>query len=633
MKCPQLSIALCWGLILSVSAEPPTPAIAVSKGSWVPLFDEKTPLMPETTVDTPQARITRIGDRARDRHAREGMFHAYDHYLTWYWEERTMAIEIVDEVAKGGTEVIFNYTTLAPLGAPEFRAFYRGINTVAEYHFNLLAPLTGPNRYTAKISQQMPENRPLRIGDRIEFEISQFLQAPKNGRSNYYGTTMLYIVGQGVVPWLAEGTLLDSAPLPQSAWMGGATTLPYQYSDEPEDRFKQMAGNIAPENAQPFLFGRRLHHTDFGNGTHSEPGNPVFDAHAGKLGPLFTARSCVECHTQNGRSLPPEIGAPMTHSVTQVAANAAGAPHPVLGKVLQPLAVSGAPEGSAAISRYLETAGTYADGTAFSLRRPEYVFEGKTVDHFSVRLAPPLVGLGLLEAIDETTIFALADPDDANGDGISGKARRVTDPETGEARLGRFTAKAGEARLRHQIAAALDNDMGVTTSIFPGKDAKPELSDSELEEMTRYVSLLGVAARRDLGDPQVARGAQVFEAAKCAACHVPELATGRFHPLAELRNQTIRPFTDLLLHDMGPGLADTLGEPGANGSEWRTPPLWSIGLTAGVSGGEAYLHDGRARSIAEAILWHGGEAEASREHYRKLPQVDRAALEAYVKSL
>src|SRR5690606_9633482 len=157
--------------------------------------------------------------------------------------------------------------------------------------------------------------------------------------------------------------------------------------------FKQMAGNIAPENAQPFLLGRRLHHTDFGNGTHSETGNPAFDAHAGKLGPLFTARSCVECHTHNGRSLPPEIGAPMAHSVTQVAANATGAPHPTLGKVLQPLAVGGAPEGNAVISRYLESAGSYADGTPFSLRRPEYAFQGKTVDHFSVRLAPPLVGL------------------------------------------------------------------------------------------------------------------------------------------------------------------------------------------------------------------------------------------------
>jgi len=604
----------------------------------VPLFDTNTQLEPPTTIDTPTALITHVADRARDRHAREGMFSAYDHYLTWYWEERTIAIEIVDRVAKGGTGITFNYTTLTPLGAPEFRAFFRGINTVAEYHFNLLAPLVGSNRYSATINSKLPENRSLQIGDRVEIEISQFIEAAEHGRNNYYGTAILYIVGQGIVPWQGVGPLLDSYPLPEIAWLGGQTTLPYQYSNEPEHRFKQTAGNIAPTNAQPFMLGRRLHHTDFGNGAHSESGNPIFAEHVGKLGPQFIARSCVACHVNNGRALPPAIGAPMLQSVVKVASDANGSPHPILGSVLQPQSTTTPAEGSATIASYTSINGQYADGTLYTLRKPNYSFAGVTPSHFSVRIAPPLVGLGLLEAVDESTIIALADPDDANSDGVSGRIQTVTDPEFGQLRLGRFTSKGGKARLSHQIAAALNTDMGVTTAIFPMLNGEttsdaPELSAADLDQMTRYVALLGVSARRDLMNPEALRGEQLFTSAQCVKCHTPTLATGPYHPMTELRSQSIRPYTDLLLHDMGPGLADNLGEDDATGSEWRTPPLWSIGLTAGVSGGEAYLHDGRARSLEEAILWHGGEADAAKESFRNLSAADRVALVRFLKSL
>ena len=431
---------------------------------------------------------------------------------------------------------------------------------------------------------------------------------------------------------------LDSYPLPEHAWLGGRTTLPYQYSDEPTHRFKQLAGNIAPTNMQPFMLGRRLHHTDFGNGAHSEPGNPVFTEHVGKLGPAFIARSCVECHVNNGRALPPAVGGPMYQSVVRVAADAIGTPHPVLGSVLQPRSTAGPAEGSAVISSYTYTSGQYGDGTAYSLRRPNYTFSGTTPTHYSVRLAPPLVGLGLLEAVGEGTVLALADPDDADGDGISGRIRMVLDPEDGQPRLGRFTYKGGQARLSHQIAAALNKDMGVTTHIFPVLDGAtvggpPELSAADLEDMMRYVAVLGVGARRDLNDPVALQGEQLFHIAQCTACHAPTLHTSPFHPMAELRDQTIHPYTDLLLHDMGPGLADNLGEPGASGSEWRTAPLWNIGLTAGVSGGEAYLHDGRARTLEEAILWHGGEAEASKEAFRNMSESERAAVIKFLQSL
>src|SRR5436305_3212246 len=180
--------------------------------------------------------------------------------------------------------------------------------------------------------------------------------------------------------------------------------------------------------------------------------------------------------------------------------------------------------------------------------------------------------------------------------------------------------------------------MGVTTSIFPVLDGEttggtPELADSDLDNLTRYIALLGVSARRDLTDTQALQGEQLFTSANCVKCHTPTLTTSPYHPMTELRSQTIHPYTDLLLHDMGAGLADNMGEGNASGSEWRTSPLWSIGLTAGVSGGEAYLHDGRARTLEEAILWHSGEAEASKEAFRTMPASDRAALVKFLKSL
>ena len=485
----------------------------------------------------------------------------------------------------------------------------------------------------------------------MEVEISQFLLDPRHGRNNYYGTVLLYIVGQGIVPW-AEGQdlgfnggivgsvnqSLDSYPLPTNAWLGGQTTLPYQYSNEPTNRFKQLAGNISPTNGLLFMLGRRLHHTDFGDGTHSEPDNPIYTEQVGKLGPKFINRSCVACHVNNGRALPPAIGAPMLQSVVKVGSDANGTAHPTLGSVLQPQSVSGPVEGGATIASYTTTSGQYGDATPYSLQKPNYSFSGTTPAFFSVRIAPQLVGLGLLEAVSESTIMALADPSDTNADGISGRVQTVLDPQTSQQRLGRFGYKGSKARVSHQIAAAYNTDMGVTSPIFPVLDdgtsnAIPEVSFDDIDKLNRYVTLLGVAARRNLSDTQALQGEQLFASANCVKCHTPTLTTSVYHPMTELRNQTIHPYTDLLLHDMGPGLADNMGEASASGSEWRTAPLWSIGLTAGVSGGEAYLHDGRARSLEEAILWHGGEAEASKEIFRNMSATQRAAVIKFLNSL
>jgi CxxC motif-containing protein (DUF1111 family) len=218
----------------------------------------------------------------------------------------------------------------------------------------------------------------------------------------------------------------------------------------------------------------------------------------------------------------------------------------------------------------------------------------------------------------------------------------VTDPQSGQSRLGRFGWKASEARLSHQIASALNNDMGVTNPIFPGPDCGSaqtgcgasgnEVGASEIDRWVRYIALLGVRARRSL-DSQALAGQALFTSAGCAKCHTPSMRTSPHHPFAELRNQDIQPYTDLLLHDMGPGLASTMGQGTATGAEWRTPPLWNISYGVAVSGGEAYLHDGRARNLSEAILWHGGEAAAAKEAFRTLSASNRAALLKFLQSM
>jgi CxxC motif-containing protein (DUF1111 family) len=282
---------------------------------------------------------------------------------------------------------------------------------------------------------------------------------------------------------------------------------------------------------------------------------------------------------------------------------------------------------------------------------------------FSLRAAQPLLGAGLLEAVPESDILARAHatPDE---DGVKGQANYVFDPESGAVRLGRFGWKAGKISLRHQAAAALLQDMSVTTPVYPTRDclagpaqctaakAQPGLAESDLQTISRYLELLAVPAQRSLAsgfpkgvapladldvDPaKVAAGAKVFQTMRCTSCHVDTMKTGAGHPLAELRSQTIKPYTDLLLHDMGPGLADTYVEGSASGNLWRTSPLWGIGYTdrvMGTAGKVGYLHDGRARTLTEAVMWHGGEAAKAQQRFVALSATDRAALLAFLQSL
>lgn len=626
----------------------------------MPLYDANTVLEPAGRVQQGNRLITRFADRARDRHAKESQFQAYDHYLSFYWEHRTAALEIIEDQFPDGTASIrMNVRTQWRLNdrEAENRWFYRGINTVAEFCDNGTMVVVDTFNYYKERTRNCRTGQPIRRGDKLEFEVSQFLDpSVPRGRAAYYGTTFLYVVGEGIVPWdVAPGTFStpmfgggtkDSVKIPERAWLGGRTTLPYAHSGETDHHFQQMATNLNHHNGQPFVLGRRLHHTSFVSGTHDEHAeNGVFQEMVGKAGTRYVNEGCSSCHVRNGRAAPEAPGVPLSKWVFKVG-DTQGQPHPQWGRVLQPRGSGG--EGTVAIERWNEANG---------LRSPSYRFSNGAPPRFSGRVAPQLVGMGLLEAVAESTVLALEDPDDANRDGISGRANRVTDPVTGQTRLGRFGWKAGTSSLRHQIASALNSDMGVMTSLLPRPDCGTTqagcstggtpLADEHLQNLAKYIALLGVRPQRDLQDPAVQRGEATFSAIGCGGCHRPTMQTSPYHPLAELRDQTIRPYTDLLLHDMGPGLADNLGEGDASGSEWRTPPLWGLGLSACVTGGatdapqgsqvctpvHSYLHDGRARSIEEAILWHGGEGEASKNAYRALTPSQQQDLLRFLESL
>lgn len=366
-----------------------------------------------------------------------------------------------------------------------------------------------------------------------------------------------------------------------------------------------------------------------------------------QLGPLFSNDACVHCHAGFGRGLSQigsdgaiDIHGPVSEALVRVSllAGAPGDPGgpipvPAYGTQLQDHATSGVPEAQVQLM-WVERQEAMGDGTLISLRAPRLVIRDGNGDPIpismasSYRIAPSMIGLGLLEAISEETLAALADPDDNNGDGISGRINRVWDPELGATVTGRFGWKANTSSLHVQTAAAAAHDIGLSNTTFPESDGSRDITDEQVDAMAFFSATVAVPAAAPT-DRSADRGRQLFSDFGCAHCHIPTLVTGD-HPIAELAHQTIHPYTDLLLHDMGDLLTDARPDFLADGREWRTPALWGIGLAQVVRKGATFLHDGRARTYAEAIMWHGGEAGAAREAFRTASAQDRDALAAFL---
>lgn len=402
---------------------------------------------------------------------------------------------------------------------------------------------------------------------------------------------------------------------------------------------------------------RRLHFLDGFDSLAQKWVMPFLPTGVWGRGPLSNAESCLGCHLNSGRgAAPAKSNQPMRSMITRVSlpgkdATGGPIPHPRYGHQINFLGVEGDVYGEGEVFiKWQDLPIAFADGETRTLRAPTLSIEqlgyGALTDGVLVspRITQPLIGLGLLEAIPDSTLEALARA--AKPHGIKGKTNRVWDLAAKRPAIGRFGLKASHPHLSQQIMAAFHEDMGVTSNLFPVENCteiqkscrhafsapQPELGPNQFTPLLFYVRANAVPARRNVDDPVVKHGAMLFQAA-CSVCHVPELKTGDYAPIPEISNQVIRPYTDLLLHDMGDALADHRPDFEATGSEWRTPPLWGLGLAKTVNGHTDLLHDGRARGTTEAILWHAGEASFSRDAFLKMPKQDRQALLQFLDSL
>jgi len=373
------------------------------------------------------------------------------------------------------------------------------------------------------------------------------------------------------------------------------------------------------------------------------------------LGPAFNNNSCIACHPKDGRGRPPEEGETSNSFFLRVSIpgidQKTGGPIaiPGFGTQIFDRAVFGVQPEATVETTYAEINGRFGDDTAYQLRKPVFTIANSYISLpneylMSPRVASPVFGRGLLEAISDETLLDWADEYDLNDDGISGRVNQVWDAISETAVIGRFGLKANSPSVLVQTAGAYHGDMGITNELFPeestagqpqndGSSDDPELRQGVLDDVVFYIQTLAVPARRNIDSPLVKRGQILFDQAGCTSCHIPTVTTGVLESVPEVSNQVIHPYTDLLLHDMGEGLADDRSDFLANGREWKTPPLWGIGFTKVVNGHTFFLHDGRARNLMEAVLWHGGEAESATEYFRTLSSTDRDALIKFLESL
>ena len=447
---------------------------------------------------------------------------------------------------------------------------------------------------------------------------------------------------------------------------GGSTSV----WDQGRNAFSYPAANLSLDRQTPFFIGNSFFKKNWVEAPASTTGRDG-------LGPHFITRACAGCHVLDGRAAPPQVrdgvsserpvGLLFRLSIPSPDGLPSGkngvVPEPNYGTQFNNAAVTGVqPEGEVTIE-YVEHSGQFADGTPYSLRQPSYRLHdlGYGPLHpdtlISPRIAPAVIGLGLLEAIPSADLAAIAARQAKEGQGVSGRLNRVWDTSRQAWIAGRFGWKANVGTVKHQTAGAFQGDMGITSPLSPHEECmatqadcvarqqreaawrqgrgEPEVDIDEraLERTVFYTMTLAVPARPDARDAQVLAGKALFHAAQCASCHVPKHVTGTLAEYPELSAQTIFPYTDLLVHDMGEGLADGRPDFEANGREWRTPPLWGIGRVNTVNGHTNVLHDGRARTLMEAVLWHGGEAEAAKARVLGWSKSERDALIRFLESL
>ena len=445
--------------------------------------------------------------------------------------------------------------------------------------------------------------------------------------------------GQTIVPELAQQDGKKKEEVVNIGPLGGDTTV----SETSRKAFTLSNRNLEDEHKSAFFLGNSLFNK---NWTQAPSSASARDG----LGPLFIARSCSGCHTQDGRGRPPEEGDDFVSLLFRASEHDEFdrlVPHHKYGGQIQTRSLSDEVKEPKIQVAYEEVKGAYPDGVQYTLQKPLYSLEGEKSTILSPRVAPAVVGLGLLEAIPEEILLSWADPEDKNDDGISGRVNRVLDVKSGEKKIGRFGWKSNQPNLAQQVASAFNGDIGITSSLFPDENSTafqkprlmdlpsggdPEISDRLIDSVVLYCKTLAVPAQRESKLTDVREGQALFTQANCVACHKPEVMTGDYE-IASLAQQKIHPFTDLLIHDMGEGLADNRPDGEANGREWRTPPLWGIGLVETVNKHTRFLHDGRARNIEEAILWHGGEAEASKNVFKSLSRKERDQLLVFIRSL
>jgi CxxC motif-containing protein (DUF1111 family) len=636
-----------------------------------------------------------LAGRFRDRHPNE---ERYDHYVDTYFDGPVFALTLIDH----GDSVDFTVQPTAKQIAKDaltkvdfkhFECFGAGMAgatpsptplcfTPPELAAVGVSMFLGDPKYPPGTVQTSVPN--LSYGQLLDFEFT-FV-----GTRTYYTEFFEYYVGSGRLQ-----------PKVQHPWAHAAGDQAVTDVTVDEFGYAQHVPNISPAELDDFIAGKVLFEADFDThvgynppttfdcprgippGTQVTPigvpsvTSPLFTAGSAFTNtalatiarPGYTASSCFSCHHLDGKGPPPDasgMGAALLKLFTASSDPASAGPDPMYGTILDQHAPGGgAPEVAASVV-WQTIDGKFADGTPYTLRKP-VLATGSLRDgplaattHVSMRIPRPVFGLGLIEAVPDETILANADPTDADHDGVSGRPNLVSDPVTGAQRLGRFGWKAGIPSLREQAAMAFVNDIGITSPVFPKHrcgllqteclnavtDATPELADTDLDHIESYLRGLSVPPRRTFDDPQAIRGKEIFQAIGCIKCHVPNLVTSSTYPVPEMRGIDIQPFTDLLLHDLGSGLADDapVEEGIASGSEWRTCPLWGNGTGPSVMypaidafdpngnppQGAVYLHDGRARSIPEAILWHGGEAQSPHDAFVQMSADDRAALVAYV---